>query len=44
MQAHNLFFHLTYEGAVDIEQIMDPAVRLAYQEQVGHVSVWILNV
>ncbi len=34
--AHNVFFHLTYEDAIDIEKISDPALREAYQAQIYH--------
>ena len=34
IQAHNLFFYLTYENAVDIDQITDPLVREAMLSQV----------
>ena len=33
--AHNVFFHLTYEGAVDLDQI-DPALRAATVAQIEH--------
>ena len=33
--AHNVFFHLTYEGAVDLEAI-DPALRAATVAQILH--------
>jgi WD40 repeat protein len=33
---HNLFFYLTYEGAVDVESISDPIRRAATEEQIRH--------
>eukprot|EP00047_Mylnosiga_fluctuans_P005972 m.243958 g.243958 ORF g.243958 m.243958 type:complete len:918 (-) comp14365_c0_seq1:118-2871(-) len=34
VRANNLFYHLTYEGAVDLEKITDPAERQAYEAQI----------
>ena len=33
---HNIFFYLTYEGAVDVESISDPIRRAATEEQIRH--------
>ena len=33
--AHNLFFHLTYEGAVDVATIKDPVLLEAIREQIA---------
>ena len=33
--ADNIFFHLTYEGAVDLERIKDPVERAAIEEQIN---------
>jgi WD40 repeat protein len=35
-KANNLFFHLTYEGAVDMDSIDDPILLRAVQEQISH--------
>jgi len=35
-EAHNLFFHLTYEGAIDIEAITDPVDREGVLAQIRH--------
>ena len=32
--AHNLFYHLTYEGTVDLDSIDDPQMRKATEEQI----------
>ncbi len=34
--AHNVFFYLTYEGAVDLDAITDPVQRLAVESQISH--------
>ena len=34
IDAHNLFFHLTYEGAVDLATITDPVLKNAVKDQV----------
>lgn len=34
VEAHNLFYYLTYEGAVDVEKIDDPVLREATISQV----------
>ena len=36
VEAHNVFFHLTYEGAVDIEKIADPLMRDATISQIDN--------
>ena len=36
VDASNVFFHLTYEGGVDIERIEDPTVREATIAQIEH--------
>jgi Beige/BEACH domain/Neurobeachin beta propeller domain/Neurobeachin/BDCP, DUF4704 alpha solenoid region/Neurobeachin alpha solenoid region/PH domain associated with Beige/BEACH len=36
VDAHNVFFHLTYEGAVDIDKIEDPGLREATVAQIEH--------
>lgn len=35
VQADNVFFHLTYEGAVDLDQITDPKERESLQTQIS---------
>ena len=34
-EAHNVFFYLTYEGAVDLESVADPAEREALSTQIA---------
>lgn len=34
VKANNVFFHLTYENAIDLEKIPDESLRHAYQSQV----------
>jgi hypothetical protein len=34
-EAHNLFFHLTYEGAVDVATIKDPVLLEAIKDQIS---------
>ena len=34
VEAQNVFYHLTYEGAVDIEAIADPVMKAAAVEQI----------
>ena len=34
VEAQNVFYHLTYEGAVDIEAIADPVMKAAAIEQI----------
>ena len=34
VDADNVFYHLTYEGAVDMEHITDPVQRQSYQDQI----------
>eukprot|EP00123_Amoebidium_parasiticum_P018640 comp24260_c1_seq4/m.45035 comp24260_c1_seq4/g.45035 ORF comp24260_c1_seq4/g.45035 comp24260_c1_seq4/m.45035 type:complete len:1137 (-) comp24260_c1_seq4:485-3895(-) len=34
VQWHNVFYHLTYEGSVDVSAITDPVVRLAVEQQI----------
>lgn len=36
IDAHNVFFHLTYEGAVDIESITDPLMKEATISQIDN--------
>lgn len=35
VEAHNVFYYLTYEGAVDVEQITDPRERRAVELQIS---------
>jgi WD40 repeat protein len=35
-KAHNLFYYLTYEGAVDLDSITDPIDRAAAESQIAH--------
>lgn len=35
IRADNLFYHMTYEGAVDIESVMDPTERRAIETQIA---------
>ena len=37
LRADNLFYHMTYEGAVDIEAVTDPMQRRAIEMQIGMV-------
>jgi WD40 repeat protein len=44
-EAHNLFFHLTYEGAVDLDNIRDPVLLEAIKDQIAQfgqtpVQMW----
>ncbi|KAJ6879250.1 BEACH domain-containing protein C2-like isoform X2 [Populus alba x Populus x berolinensis] len=34
--ANNVFFYITYEGAVDIDKIIDPVQQLATQDQIAY--------
>jgi hypothetical protein len=36
IKSHNVFYYLTYEGAVNLEQISDPAMRKATELQIAH--------
>ena len=36
VNAHNLFFYLTYEGAVDLDSIEDPVERRSVEAQIIH--------
>jgi hypothetical protein len=36
VNAHNVFFYMTYEGAVDIDNIADPGQRKATQDQITY--------
>ncbi|CAI9278052.1 unnamed protein product [Lactuca saligna] len=36
--ANNVFFHITYEGAVDIDKIQDPVQRRVVQDQIAYVG------
>lgn len=35
IKANNLFFHLTYEGMVSIEDIKDPIQKIALKDQIN---------
>ena len=35
VDAHNVFFHLTYEGAVDLSTITDPVLKNAVKDQIA---------
>ena len=35
IDAHNVFFHLTYEGAVDLSTITDPVLKNAVKDQIS---------
>ena len=35
IEAHNVFFHLTYEGAVDLSTITDPVLKNAVKDQIA---------
>lgn len=35
IKAYNLFYHLTYEGMVDIEAIKDPIEKIALRDQIN---------
>ena len=34
VEANNLFYYLTYEGAVDLDKVMDPIQKLSYEVQI----------
>jgi len=36
VMAHNVFYYLTYEGAVDLDSIIDPALRHSIETQIAH--------
>lgn len=36
VDATNVFYHLTYEGAVDIDSVPDPAMKAAVLAQINH--------
>eukprot|EP01018_Ginkgo_biloba_P016129 Gb_14861 [translate_table: standard] len=36
VDANNVFFYMTYEGAVDIDKISDPVLRHATQDQIAY--------
>ncbi|CAI5460339.1 unnamed protein product [Closterium sp. Yama58-4] len=36
LAAHNVFFYVTYEGAVDIDSITNPIVRRGMQDQISY--------
>lgn len=36
VEALNVFYHLTYEGAVDIDRVPDPAMKAAVLAQINH--------
>lgn len=35
IKAKNLFYHLTYEGMVDIDTIRDPIQKIALKDQIN---------
>lgn len=35
-KAHNVFYYLTYEGAVDLDSIVDPMERHSIESQIAH--------
>ena len=35
IKANNLFYHLTYEGMVDIETVKDPIQKMALKDQIN---------
>lgn len=35
-EAHNVFYYLTYEGAVDLDAIVDPVLRHSIETQIAH--------
>lgn len=38
-QADNVFYHLTYEGAVDLEAVDDPVLRRSIEEQIRNFGI-----
>lgn len=36
VEALNVFYHLTYEGAVDIDRVPDPSMKAAVLAQINH--------
>eukprot|EP01084_Bolivina_argentea_P140899 247640_1 len=36
VDAHNVFFYLTYAGAVDPDTISDPTIKAATEQQIYH--------
>jgi hypothetical protein len=40
VDASNVFFYLTYAGAVDIDAIDNPALRKATEDQIGTIGHW----
>ncbi len=36
VEALNVFYHLTYEGAVDIDRVPDPSMKAAILAQINH--------
>ncbi len=34
--AHNVFYYLTYEGAVDLDKVVDPVQRRSIETQIAH--------
>ncbi|RHZ31444.1 hypothetical protein DYB26_001542 [Aphanomyces astaci] len=36
LEAHNVFFYLTYEGLVDIDAITDPVLQASMRAQIAH--------
>ncbi|KAI3504354.1 hypothetical protein L1887_32955 [Cichorium endivia] len=36
--ASNVFFYITYEGAIDVDKIQDPVQRRAVQDQVAYIG------
>jgi WD40 repeat protein len=35
-EANNVFYYLTYEGAVDLDEISDPVLKLSTRDQIAH--------
>ncbi|KAI3693320.1 hypothetical protein L6452_33155 [Arctium lappa] len=38
ISANNVFFYVTYEGAVDIDKVQDPVQRRAIQDQIAYLG------
>ncbi|KAJ8327939.1 hypothetical protein QVD99_006326 [Batrachochytrium dendrobatidis] len=36
IEAHNVFYYLTYEGSVDLNRISDPTERQSIEDQISH--------
>ena len=41
VNANNVFFHLTYEGAVDIDSITEPLLKEAVVDQIAQFGVFM---